>query len=160
MRAKFAQNPKATELLKSTGDAALIKSCEVCYKCGFGEGSGFNRMGKILMRIRESLQRISKSFLNYLSKAILTTQPDIAILNLQQSVAIAWCKNHSESACARHDLHTFQYDWKVAKYFADIIANLDSLYQEKCFNQNFYIVFKVLQIYRAQTHSPNSKSRH
>ncbi len=41
--------------------------------------------------------------------------------------------------------------------FADIIANLDSLYQEKCFNQNFYIVFKVLQIYRAQTHTPNSK---
>lgn len=59
MRAKFAQNPKATELLKSTGDAVLIKSCEVCYKCGFGEGSGFNHMGKILMQIRDEIRNKS-----------------------------------------------------------------------------------------------------
>jgi len=56
LRAKFTQNPKAAEFLKSTGDAVLIKSCDVCYKCGFGEGSGFNRMGKILMKIREELR--------------------------------------------------------------------------------------------------------
>lgn len=56
LRAKFTQNPKAAELLKSTGNAVLIKSCDVCYKCGFGEGSGFNRMGKILMKIREELR--------------------------------------------------------------------------------------------------------
>jgi len=56
LRAKFAQNPQATELLKSTGDATLIKSCKICYKCGFGEGSGFNRMGKILMQIRDEIQ--------------------------------------------------------------------------------------------------------
>ena len=55
MRAKFAQNPQAAELLKSTGTALLIKSCPICYKCGFGEGSGQNRLGKILMKIREEL---------------------------------------------------------------------------------------------------------
>ena len=55
MRAKFAQNPQAAVLLKATGNATLIKSCEICYKCGFGEGCGENRMGKILMRIRDEL---------------------------------------------------------------------------------------------------------
>lgn len=56
MRAKFAQNPAAAEMLKATGDAVLIKSCPKCYKCGFGEGSGENRLGKILMQIRAELQ--------------------------------------------------------------------------------------------------------
>jgi predicted NAD-dependent protein-ADP-ribosyltransferase YbiA (DUF1768 family) len=55
VRAKFLQNPEARELLKETKDALLIKSCEICYKCGFGEGSGENRMGKILMKIRKEL---------------------------------------------------------------------------------------------------------
>lgn len=55
LRAKFMQNQKAADLLKKTGDAVLIKSCPVCYKCGFGIGSGQNRMGKILMQIREEL---------------------------------------------------------------------------------------------------------
>ena len=55
LRAKFTQHPEAAELLKSTGNAVLIKSCEVCYKCGFGEGSGFNRMGKTLMQIRDEI---------------------------------------------------------------------------------------------------------
>lgn len=55
LRAKFEQNPNAAELLKSTGDAILIKSCPVCYKCGFGEGSGYNRIGKVLMQIRSEL---------------------------------------------------------------------------------------------------------
>ena len=54
--AKFAQNQEAAKMLKATGDAVLIKSCEVCYKCGFGEGSGFNRMGKILMQIRDEMK--------------------------------------------------------------------------------------------------------
>lgn len=57
LRAKFAQNHDAAEMLKSTGDAILIKSCPVCYKCGFGEGSGFNRIGKVLMQIRAELQK-------------------------------------------------------------------------------------------------------
>lgn len=57
LRAKFAQNPDAAKLLKSTGNATLIKSCDVCYKCGFGEGSGTNRIGKILMKIRKELQK-------------------------------------------------------------------------------------------------------
>lgn len=56
VRAKFLQNSEARELLKETKDALLIKSCEICYKCGFGEGSGENRMGKILMKIRKELQ--------------------------------------------------------------------------------------------------------
>lgn len=57
LRAKFAQNRDAAELLKSTGDAILTKSCPVCYKCGFGIGSGTNRIGKIMMDIRENLQK-------------------------------------------------------------------------------------------------------
>lgn len=56
LRAKFMQNPEAAEMLKATGNIPLLKSCEVCYKCGFGEGSGQNRMGKILMQIRAELQ--------------------------------------------------------------------------------------------------------
>jgi len=55
LRAKFSQNSKAAEMLKATKDAYLIKSCEICYKCGFGEGSGQNCMGKILMKIRDEL---------------------------------------------------------------------------------------------------------
>jgi len=43
-------------MLKATGNAVLIKSCPVCYKCGFGIGSGQNCMGKFLMQIREELQ--------------------------------------------------------------------------------------------------------
>lgn len=57
MRAKFAQNAAAAELLKQTGDDILIKSCTVCYKCGFGEGCGENRLGKILMQIRHELRK-------------------------------------------------------------------------------------------------------
>lgn len=57
LRAKFEQNREAAELLKQTKDAILIKSCPVCYKCGFGEGCGTNRMGKILMAIRQELQK-------------------------------------------------------------------------------------------------------
>lgn len=55
LRAKFMQNQEAAEMLKATGNAVLIKSCAVCYKCGFGAGSGQNYMGKILMKIREEL---------------------------------------------------------------------------------------------------------
>lgn len=55
LRAKFAQNPEAVKLLKQTGNAVLIKSCPICYKCGFGEGSGENRIGKVLMKIREEI---------------------------------------------------------------------------------------------------------
>jgi len=57
LRAKYEQNANAAELLKSTGEAILIKSCAVCYKCGFGAGSGTNRIGKILMQIRQELQK-------------------------------------------------------------------------------------------------------
>lgn len=52
--AKFSQNKDAMNLLVSTGDALLLKHCPVCYNCGFGEGSGRNETGKILMQIRDS----------------------------------------------------------------------------------------------------------
>lgn len=55
--AKFVQNPDARKMLLSTDDAILIKSCDICYKCGFGEGSGQNIMGNILMDIRQKLQK-------------------------------------------------------------------------------------------------------
>ncbi len=55
LRAKFTQNPDAAEMLKNTGTAVLMKSCPVCYKCGFGIGCGHNRMGKILMQIRQEI---------------------------------------------------------------------------------------------------------
>ncbi|MDR0366976.1 MAG: NADAR family protein [Rickettsiales bacterium] len=54
--AKFSQNRNAKELLLNTGDAILIKSCDICTKCGFGEGSGKNMMGKILTDIRDELR--------------------------------------------------------------------------------------------------------
>lgn len=57
LRAKFVQHPDVAEKLKSTGDAILIKSCPRCYKCGFGEGSGENRIGKVLMQIRSELSK-------------------------------------------------------------------------------------------------------
>lgn len=57
LRAKFVQNSDVAEMLKQTGDAILIKSCPVCYKCGFGEGSGTNRIGKVLMQIRAEIQK-------------------------------------------------------------------------------------------------------
>ena len=57
LRAKFVQHPDVAEKLKSTGDAILIKSCPKCYNCGFGEGSGENRIGKVLMQIRSELQK-------------------------------------------------------------------------------------------------------
>lgn len=53
--AKFTQNQDARKLLLSTGDAILIKSCDACTKCGFGEGSGRNMLGKILMQIRNEI---------------------------------------------------------------------------------------------------------
>ncbi len=55
LRAKFVQNKEAAEMLIATENAVLIKSCPVCYKCGFGVGSGQNYMGKMLMKIREEL---------------------------------------------------------------------------------------------------------
>lgn len=57
LRAKFEQNIDVAELLKSTGDAILIKSCPICYKCGFGEGSCMNRIGNALMQIRAKIQK-------------------------------------------------------------------------------------------------------
>ena len=57
LRAKFEQNLDVAKMLRDTGDAILIKSCPVCYKCGFGIGSGENRIGKTLMAIRKELQK-------------------------------------------------------------------------------------------------------
>ena len=59
--AKFEQNPAVAKLLLSTEDAILIKSCDTCAKCGFGEGSGINALGKILMAVRADLQKAANS---------------------------------------------------------------------------------------------------
>ena len=57
LRAKFQQNADAAKLLTGTGDAILIKACPVCYKCGFGIGSGENRIGITMRAIRRELQK-------------------------------------------------------------------------------------------------------
>ena len=57
LRARYKQNPDAAKMLLQTGDAILLKACPVCYKCGFGIGSGENRIGKTMMAIRRELQK-------------------------------------------------------------------------------------------------------
>jgi ribA/ribD-fused uncharacterized protein len=56
--AKFSQHPDLRERLLSTGDAYLVEHTE---KDGYwgdgGDGSGKNRLGSILMRVREELRR-------------------------------------------------------------------------------------------------------
>ena len=53
---KFEQNPDLAEKLKATGDAILIEGNTWGDKCwGQVNGEGENRLGKILMRVREKL---------------------------------------------------------------------------------------------------------
>lgn len=56
-KAKFTQNPYLTELILKTGDAELIEGNWWGDKIwGMCDGAGENRLGKILMRIREELK--------------------------------------------------------------------------------------------------------
>jgi len=54
--AKFTQHSSLKELLLSTGDALLIEHTENdSYWGNGGDGSGKNRLGKILMQVRQKL---------------------------------------------------------------------------------------------------------
>ncbi|MEM7163739.1 MAG: NADAR family protein [Bacteroidota bacterium] len=60
VRAKFTQHEDLAALLISTGDAKLIEHTENDSYWGDGrDGSGKNRLGKILMKVRDELNRKS-----------------------------------------------------------------------------------------------------
>lgn len=55
--AKFTQHPVLTELLLATGDAEIIEHTENdSYWGDGGDGTGRNRLGQVLMRVRRELQ--------------------------------------------------------------------------------------------------------
>ena len=57
VRAKFAQHPDLQALLLDTGEAILIEHTENdAYWGDGGDGKGKNRLGKILMKVREELR--------------------------------------------------------------------------------------------------------
>ena len=57
VRAKFTQHPAMRELLLSTGEALLVDHTkEDRYWGDGGDGSGLNRLGKILMEVRAELK--------------------------------------------------------------------------------------------------------
>jgi ribA/ribD-fused uncharacterized protein len=58
VRAKFSQNDELRALLLSTGSAILIEHTERdSYWGDGGDGSGRNRLGQILMSVREELRQ-------------------------------------------------------------------------------------------------------
>jgi N-glycosidase YbiA len=58
VRAKFIQHPRLRELLLSTGDAHLIEHTRNdSYWGDGGDGTGKNKLGLILMKIRDELRR-------------------------------------------------------------------------------------------------------
>jgi N-glycosidase YbiA len=57
LRAKFTQHEKLRDLLVSTGDAILVEHTpNDSYWGDGGDGSGLNRLGGLLMRLREELR--------------------------------------------------------------------------------------------------------
>ena len=55
--AKFTQNPDIARKLLSTGDAYLIEHTKNdSYWADGGDGSGKNRLGEVLMAVRDSLR--------------------------------------------------------------------------------------------------------
>ena len=57
VRAKFAQHDELRETLLATGDAKLVEHTgNDAYWGDGGDGSGKNRLGQILMRVREELR--------------------------------------------------------------------------------------------------------
>lgn len=58
LRAKFSQNPHLGERLRATGDALLVEHrARDAYWGDGGDGHGGNRLGVLLMRVREELVR-------------------------------------------------------------------------------------------------------
>jgi len=56
LRAKFAQHPVLTSLLLKTGDAELVEhTTSDRYWADGGDGTGKNRLGQLLMELREEL---------------------------------------------------------------------------------------------------------
>ena len=54
---KFKSHMRLAELLLSTGDRMIVENAPMDADWGCGpDGNGLNRMGKILMRVRESLR--------------------------------------------------------------------------------------------------------
>lgn len=57
LRAKFTQHPELRELLISTGNATLVEhTTNDHYWADGGDGSGRNRLGELLMQLREELK--------------------------------------------------------------------------------------------------------
>lgn len=57
LRAKFTQCPKLREYLLETGDAALHEDSPWDKYWGYAKGEGKDRLGKLLMQVREELRR-------------------------------------------------------------------------------------------------------
>jgi N-glycosidase YbiA len=57
-RAKFTQHADLKAMLIATGDAKIVEHTENdAYWGDGGDGKGLNKLGKILMRVREELQK-------------------------------------------------------------------------------------------------------
>ncbi len=57
LQAKFTQYPKLKELLLGTGNARIVEDSKIDYYWGCGEsGDGLNRLGELLMKLREELR--------------------------------------------------------------------------------------------------------
>jgi len=57
LRAKFAQHPALTSLFLKTGDAELVEhTTNDRYWANGGDGTGKNRLGKLLMELRAELR--------------------------------------------------------------------------------------------------------
>lgn len=61
LRAKFTQYPKLEEYLLETGDAALHEDSPWDKYWGYAKGLGQDRLGKLLMQVREELRDDSSS---------------------------------------------------------------------------------------------------
>jgi N-glycosidase YbiA len=58
LHAKFTQHPDLRTLLLSTGDAELIENSPIDWYWGCGkDGTGTNRLGQLLMELRDRLRR-------------------------------------------------------------------------------------------------------
>lgn len=51
--AKFTQHPELRDLLISTGASEIIEDSKSDYYWGIGDGSGRNRMGKLIKKLRD-----------------------------------------------------------------------------------------------------------
>lgn len=61
IKAKFTQHKNAQEVLLSTGDANIVENTTTDYYWGCGKsGTGKNRLGILLMRLRDELRLLTK----------------------------------------------------------------------------------------------------